>query len=273
VGKIRIKQIGESLEDTKEPTDSVVAKLASSKKKKGKPTHPRQLHGRSKRYKKAAETKLSSKSKKSLALGEAVALVKKIATAKFDETIELHLTVKKKGLTAKTTLPHSTGKKQNILILTANPKSLKSAIEQSSNRAMKSVAVQLAGQEIIDKIKKNGVSQDAIQIWATPDIMPKVAQIAKILGPKGLMPNPKKETVVKPQEISKKLKSLAGGSITLETERKAPIIHTTIGKSSMKPKQLEENLEAILTAVKPQNIKKAILTSTMGPAVNIKINE
>ena len=195
------------------------------------------LKVRSKKYK-------DSKSKVDPArlykLDDAVALLKEISYSKFDSTVELHLVVRKDNLSANITLPHSTGKVKRV---------------------------EVAGDETIKKLKDGRIDFDVL--LATGDMMPKLVPFAKLLGPRGLMPNPKNWTLIKNEkEISK----FSANSITLKTEKSAPIIHTTVGKLSMQKKELDENITAILETLTSKQIIKAYICSTMSPSVKLALS-
>lgn len=149
------------------------------------------------------------------------------------------MVVKKIGLKGEVEFPYPTGKQQKIRI---------------------------ADEALLKEIEKGKI--DFTLLIATPQMMPKLAKYAKILGPRGLMPNPKAGTITdQPEELAKKLT----GKITWKTEPKAPLIHLTIGKVSQPDSQLEENFKALVAAIGQKNIKKATLAPTMGPGVKIKI--
>ncbi len=191
------------------------------------------------RGKKYLEAKAKIDKNKLYGLPEAVKLVKETSYSKFDATIELHLVVKKEGLSETIELPHRWGKQKKI---------------------------EIASEATIKKLETGEIDFDVL--LATPDFMPKLVPFAKILGPKGLMPNPKNQTLIKSEDDAKKF---SANSLTLKTEKNAPLIHTTVGKFSQDDKKLIENIEAVLVAFKNQ-ILKAYLTSTMGPSVKLQIN-
>lgn len=173
-------------------------------------------------------------------LEKAVDLLKKFKTSKFDETVELHINVKEKGVSGQISLPHGTGKK---------------------------VVVKIVDDALLAEIEKGKISFDALV--ATPDMMSKLAKVARILGPKGLMPNPKAGTISdKPEEVVKKLTE---GQINYKTEASAPIIHMTVGKVSFEGKQLEENIKTVLTSVGATRLVSVTLKSTMSPAIRIQV--
>lgn len=170
---------------------------------------------------------------------EAVELVKETSLSKFDGTITLHLVVKKEGLSTSLTLPHSTGKAKKI---------------------------EVASEETIKKLEKGVVDFDVL--LATADMMPKLVPFARILGPKGLMPNPKTGTLIKSAKDAERFNA---AKLNIKTEKGAPVMHITVGKVSMKPAELAENIEAVLEAVSKKQIVKAYLAPTMGPSVKVAV--
>lgn len=190
------------------------------------------------RGKKYLEAKAKVNPAKTFSLGEAIKLAKETSYSSFDGTMELHLQVKKVGLSANVVLPHGTGKEKKI---------------------------EVASDETIKKLESGKIDFDVL--LATPEIMPRLVPFARMLGPKGLMPNPKNGTLV--SDI-KKAKSFSGNTIALKTEKEAPLIHTTFGRVSMTEKELSENAEAILNALGgTKQIIKAYTKATMGPSVKI----
>lgn len=191
------------------------------------------------RSKKYNEVKIKVDRNKSYSAKEAISLVKETSYSKFDGSVELHLVVKKVGLSANITLPHSAGRQKKV---------------------------EIASDETIKKLESGKIDFDILV--ATPEMMPKLVPFARILGPKGLMPNPKNGTLV--PDI-KKAKSVGGNTITIKTEKEASLIHTVIGKVSQNEKELEANLAAIIKAVSEKQIEKAYLKATMSPSVRLKI--
>jgi large subunit ribosomal protein L1 len=177
---------------------------------------------------------------KAYSLKEALELLEKLQRKSFDETVELHLNTAATGISGQITLPHGTGKKTRVAIAT---------------------------DELIVEVEKGIINFDVLV--AQPEMMVKLAKVAKVLGPKGLMPNPKNGTITpKPEEVAKKYE---GGQINFKTEAKAPIMHLTVGKISFGPEKLTENIEALVAAIKKANIVNATLKSTMSPGLKIKI--
>ena len=202
--------------------------------------------GRSENYKKAAA--LVEKNKV-YPLKEALELLDKTHLAKFDETVELHINTNG-TLSGSMTLPHGTGKETRVAILAPS----------------KDAA---AADALLKEIESGKINFDVL--IATPDAMPKLAKVARVLGPRGLMPNPKSGTVTpKPEEVAKQY---AGGHMTFKTEAKAPIIHLAVGKLSFGKDKLVENIQVALKAVEAKNMKKVVIKSTMSPAVNLQLGK
>ncbi len=201
---------------------------------------------------------------------EAVALVKKTATAKFDETVELHIRTGCDGRNAEeqirgaVVLPHGTGKTVRVLVFAKGDK---------VSEAEAAGADFVGGEELIPKIQNEGWL-DFDVVVATPDMMGVVGRLGKVLGPKGLMPNPKAGTVT--MDVTKAVNDIKAGKIEYRLD-KANIVHCPIGKASFTEEQLADNLKAIMDAIvkaKPSSLKgtylKSItLTSTMGPGVKV----
>ena len=201
---------------------------------------------------------------------DAIALVKKSATAKFDETVEVHI---KTGCDSRhadqqirgaVVLPNGTGKTVKVLVFAKGTK---------LDEAQAAGADFVGGEELIPKIQNEGWL-DFDVVVATPDMMGVVGRLGKVLGPKGLMPNPKAGTVT--MDVTKAVNDIKAGKIEYRLD-KANIVHCPIGKASFTEEQLADNLKAIMDAIvkaKPSSLKgtylKSItLTSTMGPGVKV----
>ena len=203
-------------------------------------------------------------------LDEALNLIKEIAKAKFDESIEAHIRLgidASKGeqqIRATVVLPHGAGKTKKVAVFSDNEKEVAESGADLSG-----------GKELIEKIKNTGVIDFDVAV-ATPEIMKDMATIAKILGPKGLMPSPKNETVSK--NIKKTVEELKKGKITFKNDETCNL-HQFIGKVSWPVEKIKENYEVFLEAVKKAKpsgvkgayIKQIVLCSTMGPGVKIMV--
>ena len=201
---------------------------------------------------------------------EAVALVKKAATAKFDETVEAHIRTGCDGRHAEqqirgaVVLPHGTGKTVRVLVFAKGDK---------ANEAEAAGADYVGGEELIPKIQNEGWFEFDVVV-ATPDMMGVVGRLGRVLGPKGLMPNPKAGTVT--MDVTKAVNDIKAGKIEYRLD-KTNIIHVPIGKASFTEEQLSDNFQAIMDAIvkakpsslKGQYLKSVVLTATMGPGVKV----
>ena len=203
-------------------------------------------------------------------VAEAVALVKKTAVAKFDETIEAHVRTGCDGrhadqqIRGAVVLPHGTGKKVRILVFAKDAK---------ADEARAAGADYVGGDELIPKIQKENWF-DFDVVVATPDMMGVVGRLGRVLGPKGLMPNPKAGTVT--MDVTKAIQEIKAGKIEYRLD-KTNIIHVPLGKASFTEEQLADNFQTLIdainkarpAAVKGQFLKSVVLTSTMGPGVKV----
>ncbi len=203
---------------------------------------------------------------------DAVALVKKAATAKFDETVEVHIRTGCDGRHAEqqvrgaVVLPNGTGKTVRVLVFAKGDKVAE---------AEAAGADYVGGDELIPKIQNEGWL-DFDVVVATPDMMGVVGRLGKVLGPKGLMPNPKAGTVT--MDVTKAIKDIKAGKIEYRLD-KANIIHCPVGKISFSEQQLMENFDALMgailkarpSALKGQYIRSVTLASTMGPGVKVSV--
>jgi len=201
---------------------------------------------------------------------EAVALVKKSAVAKFDETIEAHIRTGCDGrhadqqIRGAVVLPHGTGKKVRILVFAKDAK---------AEEAKAAGADYVGAEDLIPKIQNEGWFEFDVVV-ATPDMMGVVGRLGRVLGPKGLMPNPKAGTVT--MDVTKAVNDIKAGKIEYRLD-KTNIIHVPLGKASFTEEQLADNFQTLIdaimkakpAAVKGQYLKSITLTSTMGPGVKI----
>ncbi len=201
---------------------------------------------------------------------EAVSLVKKSATAKFDETIEAHIRTGCDGrhadqqIRGAVVLPHGTGKKVRVLVFAKGAK---------ADEAEAAGAEFVGGEELIPKIQNENWFEFDVVV-ATPDMMGVVGRLGRVLGPKGLMPNPKAGTVT--MDVTKAVQDIKAGKIEYRLD-KTNIIHVPIGKASFTEEQLADNFQTLIDAInkakpstlKGQYLKSVTLTSTMGPGVKL----
>jgi len=224
-------------EEVVEATETVAEEAPKAEVKKIKKISDKKGAFHSEKYEKLAEgvDKL-----KIYTLKDALELLEKLQRKSFDETVELHINTISTGISGQITLPHGTGKTTRVAI---------------------------ADEKLIADVEKGIINFDVLV--AEPMMMAKLARVAKVLGPRGLMPNPKNGTITpKPEEVAKKY---AGGQMNFKTEAKAPIMHLTVGKVSFGPAKLTENIDALIVVIKKANIVNVTLKSTMSPGLKIKI--
>jgi large subunit ribosomal protein L1 len=214
---------------TEETENEVVEETAT------KPT--KTVGFRSARYKQA---KSHVDRTKTYVLSEALKLLKTAATAKFDETVEVHFVTNGSLGIVEVSYPHSIGK---------------------------TVRVQIVNDDVLAALDKGVIDFDVLV--ASPDQMKQLTKYARLLGPKGIMPNPKNGTLV--SDPAKRAKELASGKTSVRSEKKLPLIHTTVGKMSLGTDKLAENIEALMKACGQGKILKAVVTSTMGPGIKIQL--
>jgi large subunit ribosomal protein L1 len=204
-------------------------------------------------------------------LDEAVAFIKKNATAKFDETIEIALNLgidtkqSDQNVRGMVTLPNGTGKKVRVAVFAKGPK---------AEEAKKAGADVVGDDDLAQEILKGNINFE--RVVATPDMMGVVGKLGQVLGPKGLMPNPKLGTVT--MDVTAAVKGAKGGSVEFRAQKEG-IVHVGVGKASFDEKKLAENIRALYEAVmkakpttmKGNYMKKASLTSTMGPGVKLDL--
>lgn len=278
MGKIRVKTIGDDTGEKKQKAQAkkrkeakkleVVEEVKESKKiketketvnagaitaeaeQKNKPKQKKAKFAKSsqKRSSRYLTVKSLVEKDKVYSLKDALVLLPKLKLAKFDETVELHINTVEGGISGNLVLPHGTGKKMRIAI---------------ANATQDAAGVD----ELVKNIEEGKVDFDILV--ATPDAMPKLARVAKFLGPRGLMPNPKSGTVTpKPDEVAKKYEA---GQVNYKTEAKSPIIHVAVGKVSFGEEKLADNIKAILASIQTKRIKTVTLKSTMSPGIKLAV--
>jgi large subunit ribosomal protein L1 len=192
--------------------------------------------------KKYQEAKKMVEAGKFYSLNEAIALLKMMKLVKFDQSVELHFTVDETGLKGEVELPFSTGKV---------------------------VRVKVVDDSVLNDLEKGKIEFEVLVTH--PSFMPRLAKFAKVLGPKGLMPNPKAGTVsTKPEDVVKKFEK---GMLRWKTEAKFPLIHQMIGKISSKESDLIANAEKFIGAVGKSHIQSAYIKTTMSPSVKLELQK
>ena len=203
---------------------------------------------------------------------EALELVKSLASAKFDETVELAVALgvdprkADQQVRGSVSLPRGTGKPVRVVVFAQGDK---------AREALEAGAEEVGAQDLADRVQKGWTDFDVA--IATPDMMPVVGKLGKILGPRGLMPNPKSGTVT--PDVGRAVKEVKAGKIEYRTDRQANV-HTVIGKASFSPEALAENYLAVVdevlrakpAAAKGKYVKKITLSSTMGSGVRVDTN-
>jgi large subunit ribosomal protein L1 len=262
MGKIRVNTIGDEQAEAQQKVEAEKRRAAKKAEKteekveKGTetaetPEEPKKkvmkkkvtvTKARSPRYSESSQLRDKSKM---YSLSEALDVLEKMKRAKFDETVELHINTIDK-LNGNVVLPNGTGKQTKVAIL-APAKDSKAA------------------DELLKKIEAGKIEFDVLV--ATPDAMPRLAKVARVLGPKGLMPNPKNGTVTpRPEEVAEKFK---GGQVNFKTEAKANVIHVVVGKMSFGKTKLSANISTLLGAVDSTKVKSLYLKSTMSPSLKL----
>lgn len=201
---------------------------------------------------------------------EAISLIKKTAVAKFDETVEAHIRLGVDGRHADqqvrgaVVLPHGTGKQVRVLVIAKGDK---------LDEAQAAGADFVGGEELVPKIQNEGWFEFDVVV-ATPDMMGVVGRLGRVLGPKGLMPNPKAGTVT--MDVTKAVNDIKAGKIEYRLD-KTNIIHVPVGKASFTEEQLQDNFATLMDAIlkakpaaaKGQYFRSVTLTNTMGPGIKV----
>lgn len=258
MGKKRITQVSEVKKQTPEKKDKVhIAGLAGGQRIKAVEAEPEALTNsaetgsakpakkttkkapkiRGKKYQQA-RTKIDPN--KTYSLSEGIKLLKETSITKFNGSAEVHFVLVKTGIKGEVELPHLEAKSQKV---------------------------EIANDDTLKKLEAGKIDFDVL--LSSPTMMPQLAKYAKMLGPKGLMPNPKSGTITENPE--KMAKEFAKPQFSFKTEADAPLIHTIFGKASQSETELEANLSALIKAIGSQNIKKVVIKSTMGPAIKINL--
>ncbi len=208
-------------------------------------------------------------------LAEAVALAKKLATAKFDETVEMHFRLgidprqSDQQVRSTVLLPNGLGKTVRVIVF--------ADAAEDARRAEAAGADVIGDEQTIARIQNEGWMEFDAAL-AVPSMMAKVGRVARILGPRGLMPNPKAGTVVQPDDLERAIRELKAGRVEFRND-KTGNLHVPVGKASFQEQPLIENAQSILDAVQRQRpssvkgsfIRRLVVTTTMGPGVRVEI--
>jgi len=230
----------------KQVTVGQSAETSTTKSETSQPGKVNKQAVKAKRHQKThGKAYLNAKAKvlpdKAYSLIDAVKLLKKISFEKFDASIEVHINTTEKGLKGEAILPHGTGQTLKIVLF---------------------------DEEIESQIKENKINFDIL--LALPKDMIKLVKYAKILGPKGLMPSPKKGTLTEDPKAA--IKKLSSGTINYKTEPKFPIIHQLVGKKAFSEKQLIENVQALVSGINKKYLKAFYIKSSMSPSIRVDLN-
>lgn len=203
------------------------------------------------RSKKYLHSKEKVEKGKSYPVQEAVEIAKQASYAKFDASLEIHINTPTKNIRGMVSLPFSSGKKLKILAF--------------GKEAQDCGADTIGDDEELQKIEKGKIDFDVL--ITTPECMPKLSKVAKILGPRGLMPNPKNNTIT--DNLKRAVTEIHSGKTEYKTEKVAPVIHLSVGKLSQPTEELTQNIKVLLGAIGKSKIKKVVVAPTMGPSIRI----
>ncbi len=230
-------------------SESGMTKKAPRDDKQAKPKAGKEKP-RSKKYKEAAA--LVDKNV-TYPLNEAVELAKKVSYSKYDGTFELHVNTNSKNIRGLVSLPYASGKKVRIMAFG------KGAAESGAD---------IVGDEAaLAEIEKGKINFDVL--ITTPEMMPRISRLAKVLGPRGLMPNPKNGTIA--ENLEKAVSEIQSGKLEYKTESNKMTMHVSLGKISQPSEELSQNVKVLLTTIGKSKIKKAVLSPTLGPGVKLDL--
>ncbi|MCR4305466.1 MAG: 50S ribosomal protein L1 [Candidatus Daviesbacteria bacterium] len=233
--------------------DSTLNPPSSTVKKEKQPQKPGKSKPRSKKYQ---ELTKDLDRNQLYSLTEAVDMVKKLSYAKFNATLEAHVNTAQTGIRGLVSLPYAAGRKLRILAF--------------GKGAENSGADFVGSEELIEEISKGKVNFDIVV--TTPEWMPKLAKIARILGPRGLMPNPKNGTITSGEDgLKKAVEGFQAGKTEYKTEAKAPVIHLALGKLDQPNEELMANIKTLYQTIGKSRVRKISLSPTMGPSVKVNL--
>ncbi|EKD85441.1 MAG: 50S ribosomal protein L1 [uncultured bacterium] len=247
-GSRRVAAVSEANEDARRKTEPAGPRAAQKSQKPGK------AKPRGKKYQ---EITKDLDRTKSYPLNEAIETVKKLSYSKFDATLEAHINTSQTGIRGLVSLPFASGRKLRIVAF--------------GKGAENSGADTIGTEEVIETINKGKVDFDIVV--ATPEWMPKLAKIARILGPRGLMPNPKNGTITDPSAdgLKKAVEGFQAGKTEYKTEPKVAVLHIALGKLNQPSDELMANIKTLLQTLGKTRVKKVTLSPTMGPGVKLDL--
>lgn len=252
MGRPKIKIIDDSVKET--PKDGVKVETKkieeAAVKKDQSAKKPGKVKPRSKKYQ---ELVRDLDRNKAYLLNEAVETVKKLSYTKFTGNLEAHVNTSTTGIRGLVSLPFASGKKLNIV-----------AFGKGTENSGADI---IGSDETIEGISKGKIDFDILV--TTPEWMPKLARIARILGPRGLMPNPKNGTIT--DDLKKTVEGFQAGKTEYKTEPKAPVIHIALGKLNQPTEELMANIKTLLQTLGKSRVKKVTLSPTMGPSVKLDL--
>lgn len=219
-----------------------------------KSTKPGKIKPRSKKYQQVSKDLDKAKS---YPLSQAIDMVKKLSYSKFNGTLEAHINTVQTGIRGLVSLPFASGRKLRIL-----------AFGPASSKDLAGLEdITIGTDETIEQINKGKLDFDLVV--TTPQWMPKLAKVARILGPRGLMPNPKNGTIT--DDLKKGVAGFQSGKTEYKTEPKAPVIHLGLGKLDQPDEELIANIKTLLQTLGKTRVKKVSLSPTMGPSVKVDL--
>lgn len=250
MGRPKIKTIDDSEVKTEEKAQEKTQEKEPAKQEPSKAQKPGKTKPRSKKYQ---EISKDLDRTKSYPLNEAIDLVKKLSYSKFNATLEAHINTAQTGIRGLVSLPFASGRKLRIVAF---------------GKGAETSGADVAGsEETIEELNKGKINFDIVV--TTPEWMPKLAKIARILGPRGLMPNPKNGTIT--DDLKKVVEGFQAGKTEYKTEAKAPVIHIALGKVNQPNEELSANIKTLLQTVGKTKVKKVSLSPTMGPSVKLDL--
>lgn len=253
----QIPDRGQSSQD--ENSTQIATEPEAPRNDKKKPQKPgKQKKVRGKKYQELVKNLDKSKS---YPLNEAVELVKKVSYSKNTGTLEAHINTIQTGIRGLISLPFVSGKK--LTILAFGPSAGSGQVKELAE-----AGVIVGTEEKIEEIGKGKIDFDLVV--TTPEWMPKLAKVARILGPRSLMPNPKNNTIT--TDLKKSIEGFQAGKTEYRTENKAPVIHLSLGKLNQPTEELSANIKTLIQTLGKTRVKKVTLAPTMGPSVKLDLS-